>query len=287
MICKKCGAQFDGPGPECCNACTMEASARIQQAHVQTCLDNIGVRDAQLLNLDDADFLVANGVLLRYKRDHLGVTLPNGVTAIGDRVFKNKQTTNLKIPNSVKHIGTLAFQGTPWYDHLGQTYHIVGDQILLRYNGKNKFPCIPYGVKSIAYHTFLGMDLMDITIPDSVTEIGDGAFANNQLQSVTIPNAVTSIGSAAFAQNQLTTLDIPDSVTEIGDSAFSSNQLQTVTIPASVTTIGADAFSDNPLQSITVLNQESSIPYAPWGATTDGTEDGAATPIIWIAPDTI
>ena len=41
--------------------------------------------------------------------------------------------------------------------------------------------------------------LTSVTIPNSVTSIGDYAFAETGLTSVTIPNSVTSIGNAAFA----------------------------------------------------------------------------------------
>ncbi len=68
--------------------------------------------------------------------------------------------------------------------------------------------------------------LTSVTIPNSVTSIGDGAFSDcSGLTSVTIPDSVTSIGDYAFSScTGLTSVTIPDSVTSIGDGAFARLQ---------------------------------------------------------------
>jgi hypothetical protein len=66
------------------------------------------------------------------------------------------------------------------------------------------------------------MSLKSITIPTSVTSIGNGAFTFcDRLQSITIPDGVTSIGDYAFSNcRNLESVEIPNSVTSIGKSVF-------------------------------------------------------------------
>ena len=95
--------------------------------------------------------------------------------------------------------------------------------------------------------------MTSVTIPNSVTSIGEYAFLGcSGLTSVTIPNSVTSIGGAAFYDcSGLTSVTIPNSVTSIGGGAFRGcSGLTSVTIPNSVTSIGDKAFWNCPLTRI-------------------------------------
>ncbi len=67
-----------------------------------------------------------------------------------------------------------------------------------------------------------------VIIPLGVTSIGISAFFDNyDLTSVTIPNSVTSIGDFAFERTSLTSVSIPDSVQTIGTAVFFEDFLLT------------------------------------------------------------
>ncbi len=105
--------------------------------------------------------------------------------------------------------------------------------------------------------------MTSVTIPNSVTSIGDSAFGFcTHLSSVTIPNSVTTMGESVF-QNcySLTSVTIGNSVTRIGELAFVNCQdLTSVTIPNSVTSIGRQAFLGCGL--LTTVISEIKTPFA-------------------------
>ncbi len=109
---------------------------------------------------------------------------------------------------------------------------------------------IPTSVTSIGNYAFSGNSLSTLSIPNSISVINIGTFRYNQLSSVSIPSSVTSINDSAFTGNKLSSVIIPSSVNTVKASAFAGNELTSLTIPSSVTSIGNYAFSNNRLTSV-------------------------------------
>lgn len=148
----------------------------------------------------------------------------------------SQQKKNITIPQSVTTIDALAF--------------LFGSLIDIEVDPENQAYCSIDGVlydKEISLLIQCPQLKEEITIPETVTTIGERAFCDcSNLTSVTIPNSVTTIEELAFMYcSGLTSLEIPDSVTEIGFAAFSyCSGLTSITIPNSVTTIGERIFYD-------------------------------------------
>lgn len=112
-----------------------------------------------------------------------------------------------------------------------------------------------YSVVSIGFYGFYGSGLTSVTIPNTVTTIGQGAFGScTNLTSINIPTSVTTIKGYAFYNCGFTSVTIPNSVTTIGDSAFDlCTTLTSVVFSNSITSIGRYVFNRcSSLSSVTV-----------------------------------
>ena len=102
------------------------------------------------------------------------------------------------------------------------------------------------GIWDEAFYFYSNADssyINSITIPDSVTYIGNRAFYFNTLTTIYGGNSIETIGESAFARTRLTTVELPDSVRTIGDGAFQScTSLTTVVLNEGLESIGRDAF---------------------------------------------
>ncbi len=138
------------------------------------------------------------------------IVIPNGVTEIGNYAFFGcDMLTKVSIPNTVVSIGSCAFNSYadmpywsapgPWLASHNEEFVIVGNNVLLKYNGN-------------AAH---------VDIPNGVISIGGNAFDEKSITSVTIPDSVTSICSFAFKEcENLTDIKVPASVVDIAGDAF-------------------------------------------------------------------
>ena len=172
------------------------------------------------------------------------ITLPNSVTSIGsDAFFCCKSITSINIPNSIINVGVGAFYnvpnivysgtatGSPWGARSVNGY-VEG---YLVYADETKTTLLACSTAATG----------DITIPNSVTIIGDGAFDDcSSITSITLPNSIKSIGNYAFQDcSFLTSITLPNSVTSIGYSAFDScSSITSITIPNSIKSIKKFAF---------------------------------------------
>lgn len=122
---------------------------------------------------------------------------------------------------------------------------------------------IQNGVTGIGDIAFNGCsNLTEITIPETVTSIGENAFGYCGLTEITIPENVTSIKAYVFTNcKSLTSVVLPDNLTSIKKSMFQQcTGLKSITIPESVESIEGTAFFEcTGLTGITIPENVTSI----------------------------
>ncbi|MCL2821721.1 MAG: leucine-rich repeat domain-containing protein [Firmicutes bacterium] len=174
------------------------------------------------------------------------------MTRIGNSALQGTTTlTSITIPfvgltpTSTNHEAVLGAifgwtTSTSDFPPSGQTFQFVRDTIRFHYfiPANLRTVTITGGTRIPAFAFRNCVNLTSITIPNSVTSIGDRAFERTtSLTSITIPNSVTSIGVSAFAgATSLTSITIPNSVISIGSGAFTGwTSAQTIRIQTHTT----------------------------------------------------
>lgn len=122
------------------------------------------------------------------------VIIEDGITSLPYRAFYYLGVAEAVIPNSVTYIGDIAFTGTPWLNARTDEFVIVGDGILLDYNGSADEVTIPDTVRSIAGSAFCHSDITAITVGETVEHIGESAFSEcPRLEHVSIADTISDI----------------------------------------------------------------------------------------------
>ena len=153
------------------------------------------------------------------------VTIPNSITSIESFAFKNCQSLNsINIPQSVVFIKPTAFSNSGIYNdesNWEDSVLYIGDCLIQAKRGLTGSYIVKEGTRLIINEAFAGSNLTDITIPNTVTDIGVGAFQYSALTSIIIPNGVTKIWAGAFHHcTSLKSVTLPNSITQIQRDAF-------------------------------------------------------------------
>ena len=195
------------------------------------------------------------------------VTIPDTVTRIGYAAFYHCDSLkDVVIPKSVTDIEPFAFDNTEWMDDFkasNKEFLIVGDGILLAYNGGSSHVTIPDGVKKIAPHAFYKHNgLLSVSMPDSLLEIGEAAFEGCiNLKEIYGGTNVKVIKDRAFYECPLQTIKITEDVESIGLLAFDTSDSRDVREKTAIF-YGADIPKLNYEDSATRLSNISYRDYA-------------------------
>jgi len=222
------------------------------------------------------------------------VEIPDSVTNIESLAFnKCKSLTSIEIPESVAHIGRGAFQDCTSLKNVVIPQYACTDKFsdIFLYNSFGVYGILNItnivvlnGVTNIGNSAFsgLGSSLLRVSVPDSVTSIGESAFYKcSSLKDIELPEGLTNVGKDAFygctglfsdgyfMLNSIlysyigaaADITIPNGVTKVADYAvYGRKPLKSVTVPSAVEYLGRYAFAENTaLTNITFLGDAPSV----------------------------
>ena len=212
--------------------------------------------------------------VFRERYDLETLNLQEGITEIPDSAFQYcRSLKTVNFPSTLEKIGAHAFEDAP------------------------EFPIrLPNGLRSIGENAFHfkdkdyingqetdSIDPYDVTIPATVTEIGENAFGNcKHINNLTIRNGFTgtihedafsgmskgiywdlniihnlylpdnweTIPNRIFHSTYIDRVYLPSGLLEIGEGAFGGSHIKQIVFPKSLIKIGRYALSENRLQSL-------------------------------------
>lgn len=235
-----------------------------------------------------------DGDTIWYDFDQKKKTASVTFKGIDYKKFKNEYSDTIAIPEKVEYngteykvtsIGASAFSGC----YKKERSEVAAEEVMLiigeivedgniydeSTNRKNhedyeanglKYVSIPNSVTKIGDEAFFQCkNLTNVLLPDSIKQIGREAFSLcSSLNKVTIPKGVTSIKYKAFYNcGNLKNILMQGGITTIGREAFENcYNLTNITLPNSLTEIASEAFSNcQKLTNVSIPEGVTSIGY--------------------------
>ena len=105
---------------------------------------------------------------------------------------------------------------------------------------------LPSTLTEIGNHAFFGTNLREVTLNDGLKKIGIWAFCKcTSLESITLPSTLTEIDNYAFGGcSNLIVVTLNEGLKKIRNAAFHNcKSLESIKLPSSIVEIGAGAFN--------------------------------------------
>lgn len=177
------------------------------------------------------------------------ITLPQGLTQIGTRTFSNcLSLSRIQLPPTILAIGDFAFYFCRSLSEISlpQMLSTVGAYAFADCTSLRKM-VFPKSVQQIAPYTCYACSALEQVAFGDVVSIGAFAFSGTGLTNITLPDTLTMIGDNAFYQSALTEIALPPHVTSVGQEAFAAcAALCEVQIPSTVRGLCSDMFAQTP-----------------------------------------
>lgn len=187
----------------------------------------------------------------------ISVEIPDGTEIIEAGAFDGcDKLATLKVPHSVRYVKEKALHETLWFAQQKDGYIYVDNKL---YSYKGAMPegekmVVKDGTVTIYNNAFDEHNsYVSVTIPESVTFIGEKAFVGSKKLNDVVWNAVNCEDFNAIPFDNMTSITFGDKVENIPAYLCADTKVADVVLPASVKTIGTRAFVDcADLKSVTM-----------------------------------
>lgn len=197
------------------------------------------------------------------------VIVGEGVKEIGERAFAGcRSLTEISLPTSLKKLEPDILRDSAYAEDV-QNWKagllcVDGCLVATRSDMKGSVE-IEEGIYIIADHAFNSQwgshKITSITLPSTLTHIGQWAFACTDLSRLELPDGLLFIGDYCFKWvKELQQVKLPDSLTNMGEGAFyGCENLEKATLSNSLTALPDYAFYECGLTEITVPGSIESV----------------------------
>lgn len=174
------------------------------------------------------------------------ITIPDSVKNIEEYAFVDNPFTTIKFNNSIEKIndGVFAYGYLLGDLKIPDTVKSIGR--LAFYNNTNLGKVtLGRDLESIGVGAFSDSSVDSIIFNQKLKYIGEAAFSCANITSLTTPSSLESIGRLAFSNGSIKTLKLNEGLKDIDEMAFIDNLITSISLPTTIQNLGNGCFARN------------------------------------------